>query len=221
MPPATISYCVPGTTWNYHTPNDGSEIGGNEPTGYKLVKLPNGAVYLEITGTNYSDVEFYATLPVIPEVFTGNLVHEFDITCDPANSSVVQAREFDSILTYQGYTYENQGSIQLNVNEGGKIQITASNGQWVDIGDNPGIFIPGSATHIRLTMKFDLVKHTGGVVGVSINGSLDFPIPSIFQNEASQAKKWDDCLFAQFQLDTTKIGGTFGEQISNGTYTYF
>ena len=67
---AKVPYCIPSTVWNYHTPNDGSDIGGNQPTGWKLQKLPDGSVYLEVTGTDNSDVEFYATLPVIPEEFT-------------------------------------------------------------------------------------------------------------------------------------------------------
>jgi hypothetical protein len=217
--PAIVPYCIPGTMWNYHTPNDGSDIGGAEPTGWKLQQLPDGSVYLEITGTDYADVEFYATLPTIPSEFTGNLVHEFDIIPD-ANSNLAQAREFDSILTYQGYTYENQGSIQLNIAEGGNLQITNATGQWQDMGDNPGIFAAGVATHVKLVMKFNLTAHTGGVIGVSLNNGSVFPIPATFQNEASQAKKWNDCLFAQFQLDTTKVGGTFGEVIKNGQYTW-
>jgi hypothetical protein len=217
--PATVPYCIPGTKWNYHTPNDGSGIGGNQPTGWKLQQLPDGSVYLEITGTNYADIEFYATLPTIPEEFTGYLIHEFDITPD-ANPEFVQAREFDSILTYQGYTYENQGSLQLNYSEGGNLQITNGAGQWVDIGDNSGIFTPNQPTHIKIVYSFNLQNHTGGAVGISLNNGSLFSIPSAFQNQASQSKKWNDCLFVQFQLDTNKVGGTFGETISNGKYTW-
>lgn len=219
--PATVSYCVPSTTWNYHTPKDGSAIGGNQPTGWKLQKLPDGSVYLEVFGSDYDDVEFYASIPILPEVFTGNLVHEFDIMPDANSVSVAQAIEFDTILTYKGMTYTNQGSTQLNVNEGGNLQITNNQGQWVDIGDNPGCFQPGVKTHVKILYQFDLNKHTGGAVGIAINDGKIFPIPDTFRNEPAKQMGWADSLFAQFQLDTNKVGGTFGEVISNGIYTFY
>lgn len=203
--------------WNTHTPADGSNIGGAQPTKYGVVSgIPgSGGSLVYIEGPAYADFEAYITRPVLPN--TGSLELRFTLMPDTKSETVAQAIETDTILTIGGWTYNL--SAQVNYEEGGMLQIADAAGKWVDTGLVVGEYQDGGFTGCSIQYTFDEATHTSSVVSFK-NALNKFIIPENLQNIPAQQRGWADGAIFQVQLDLASKGGAFSVVVDDVKYRW-
>jgi hypothetical protein len=121
---------LPG--WALHTPNDGSQIGGIQPTNCgTFCGAPLGptqrALYVE--GPAYATVEAYYLAP-LPTASQFSL--SFDLTVSSPSLAALMLIETD--LIHCDGTSKRNMSLQRRLDRAGAIQISGQDGGWVDAG---------------------------------------------------------------------------------------
>jgi hypothetical protein len=121
---------LPG--WALHTPNDGSQIGGIQPTNCgTFCGAPLGptqrALYVE--GPAYATVEAYYLAP-LPTASQFSL--SFDLTVSAPSLAALMLIETD--LIHCDGTSKRNMSLQRRLDRAGAIQVSGQDGGWVDAG---------------------------------------------------------------------------------------
>jgi hypothetical protein len=192
----------------------GANIGGVSPTNYGFFQL-GGLMLLYTEGPKYADWLAAISRPICPN--TGNLSLSFQVMVDADSLTAAQALEFDTKVSIATYIYNF--SSQLNYAEGGMLQISNAQGNWIDTGFKPGKLTPGVWHTFVYVYKFDTGAKTYSIVSVEIDG-LIFPIPSSLGNLKAIQSNWADSANFQVQLDLGANSGTFSELIQNAEFTW-
>jgi hypothetical protein len=203
--------------WASHV---GSIIGGVPPSKYGWTLDPllgTRSFYTEYSGSGYADWEAYITRPVMTN--TGNLGLRFNLMVNPAVITCAQALEFDTrVGDKDGYNYNF--SHQLNYAEGGHLQISNAQGDWVDTGFVPGkLQTPDTWYPYYLKYYFDIVKKTYGFISISI-GVQTYVIPSNLQNLPAVKNNWAECAIFQVQQDLVQDGGAYTTTIGAAQFEW-
>jgi hypothetical protein len=186
-----------------HTPNDGSNIGGNQPTNYGYNPAstnPNAPTGIDVYvgGGPFATVMMYTERPLLYAAPVGpNLQVDFDLFVGPSVSNL-QLIQTDSIIVTPDEFWYN-GSLQLNLDEGGQFQIVDVNGLWVDVPfAAPGIPSVGKH-HYTVKYTWDDTAHTISVVSIAFD-SFVYKVPANLQNVPVQTKVWAPGVSYQLQI---------------------
>ncbi len=194
---------LPG--WQIHTPNDGSNIGGVQPTNWgTFVGIPGPTQrVLYVEGPPYGTVECYllVPLPVAPQ-----FLMSFDLTVDAVSLKTLMLIETD--LLYCTGTNKLNMSLQRRLDRANMIQVAGQDGNWVDTGILGQPLLPGAPS--TQLINYGVGKKTFGIQAVGsqlVSPDLQqlTPVPS----------NWAKGALIQFQITIGTIGGKASIIIDN------
>ena len=183
--------------WGIHTPNDGSQVGGVQPSVYAFwrgLPLPGTQAMLAVEGPSWSTLEAFCVLPPIPSLA---VKLSLDITIDAPSLAALALVETDLIRVLKGQkrNYSSQRILAHPSFPANSLQVSDVNGKWAISGETLTPFIPG--VPLRHQFFYGTNRATGhyGTEGVLIAapGSTDPPalyeIPPDMQELQTQATK--------------------------------
>lgn len=171
------------------------------PEGYRVSNFPDG-LRTYIVGTAYAGALAKLERPIVPGCFKPSMTVQ--VMPDEA-TLFAQALEFDLRIQLGGLNYNF--SAQINYAEGGMLQISKANGEWIDTGWVCGKLAANVWSTISLFYSFDTTKKTYSIVSVTVAGQ-SFQIPATLQNLSASPLAWQDGIAViQVQVDLGPNGG--------------
>ena len=205
--------------WGFHLPNDGSKIGGVQPTTYGFEQgLPEDeqAMLVFVGGVPYATYEVYRSIPLpanaaVPSIIGAIL--SFDLMPDARVPLGNQIVETDFLYTSSiGLTHNC--SVQRHFIEKEMMQVSDQTGHWVDSGFTaPPLTADVWHTH-KFYYSFDLNKGRYGTQAMQIDGSLGI-VPFQLQGLTPIAKGWAPGLMIQIQTTLNKNPGASSIKVRN------
>jgi len=205
--------------WNFHLPNDGSKIGGIQPTTYGFEQgLPEDeqAMLVFVGGVAYATYEVYKSIPLPINAVSPSIVGailSFDLMPDARVPTGNQILETDFLYTSStGLTHNC--SIQRLFTNREMMQVSDQNGSWIDTG-----FIPPPLTadiwhSHKFYYSFDLNKGKYGTQAMQIDGATGI-VPYALQGLTPIAKGWAPGLMLQIQTTLNSKPGASSFKVRN------
>lgn len=203
------------TSWK--PPNgDPAQVGGTgTPTSFGYDQsFPTMRFWTQ--GAKYNNWLAAIARPILPN--TGNLQLSFMVMFDNPLAGEVQAREFDTRVSISNWNYNF--SSQINMAEGGHLQISNQSGGWVDTGIVLDLAPEAWHTFVY-DYAFNVTTHKYSILSVTVDGIM-YLIPTTLQNlTATQpSPPWEDSCSLQVQLDIGSAGGGFSQLMQNIQYSW-
>jgi hypothetical protein len=193
---------LPG--WALHTPNDGSQIGGIQPTNCgTFCGAPLGPTQrvLYVEGPAYATVEAYYLAP-LPTSNQFSL--SFDLTASAASLAALMLVEND--LIHCDGTSKRNMSLQRRLDRAGAIQVSGQDGGWVDAGFIGIPINPDAATPHEIS--YGIGASTFGIQAVGFHsGQIALINPNLQQLKPTPSN-WAKGALIQLQIT---LGATPGK----------
>jgi hypothetical protein len=193
-----------------HTPNDGSQIGGVQPTNHDFInwEVPGrpGAVQITVEGPAWATIMLYTHRPIlVPDLAC--FLFSFDTEILDANEALLETDAMCAVpaLSGTGTIMFNESLENMNANgKGGRLQDVRTSGTWLDVtGAHPGILGVGPHSH-KIRGAWNRAGNSYGLQTVTIDGV----VYTINQNAPGTPSTWAPGINLQWQISCLAAGRT-------------